>query len=101
MGISMNKVFKKFDNWLIERDEQKLDTTTGMLKQHVGLDVLSDASFLDIQVGDFDSYDNFRNKIINWNIFTDLNEINQSSIIELIKNKNARMRDLSVAFSKE
>ena len=96
MGISMNKVFKKFDNWLIERDEQKLDTTTGMLKQHVGLDVLSDASFLDIQVGDFDSYDNFRNKIINWNIFTDLNEIN-----ELIKNKNARMRDLSVAFSKE
>ena len=101
MGISMNKVFKKFDNWLIERDEQKLDTTTGMLKQHVGLDVLSDASFLDIQVGDFDSYDTFRNKIINWNIFTDLNEINQSSIIELIKNKNARMRDLSVAFSKE
>ena len=101
MGISMNKVFKKFDNWLIERDEQKLDTTTGMLKQHVGLDVLSDASFLDIQVGDFDSYDNFRNKIINWNMFTDLNEINQSSIIELIKNKNARMRDLSVAFSKE
>ena len=97
----MNKVFKKFDNWLIERDEQKLDTTTGMLKQHVGLDVLSDASFLDIQVGDFDSYDNFRNKIINWNMFTDLNEINQSSIIELIKNKNARMRDLSVAFSKE
>lgn len=97
----MNKVFKKFDNWLVERDEQKLDTTATILKQHLGLDVLSDASFLDIQVSDFDSYENFRNKVINWNMFTDLNEINQSSIIELLKNRNARMRDLSVAFSKE
>lgn len=97
----MNKVFKKFDLWLNERDELKLDTTTSMLKQHVGLDVLSDGSFLDIQVSDFEKYDDFRNKIINWNVFSDMNEINQNAIVELLKNKNARMRDISAILARD
>jgi hypothetical protein len=101
MGIIMNKVFKNFDLWLSERDEQKLDTTTGILKQHLGLDVLSDASFLGIQVSDFENYDNFRNKIINWNLFAEMSEINQSSMEELLKNRNARMRDLTAIMARD
>lgn len=101
MEFIMNKVFKNFDLWLTERDEQKLDTNTTMLKQHLGLDVLSDASFSDIQISDFDNYDNFRNKMINWNMFADMNEINKSSVIELLKNRNARMRDISAILARD
>lgn len=90
----MNKLFKSFDYWLIEREDLKIDTTTNIVKTHLGLAFLTDAAFGNIQISDFDNYDEFRNKIIKWNVFTELTEVQQSTVLNLLKNHSTRMRDL-------
>jgi hypothetical protein len=95
----MDQVMNNFNLWLNE-EELKIDTITDMLKSHLGLPNLSNAAFDDVQISDFDNYDRFRAKIVGWNLFTDLKEIPKSTVLNLLKNQNTRMRDLVAAFNK-
>ena len=96
----MNKLFKNFDYWLVEREDLKINATTAITKTHLGLEPMSDAAFGDIQISDFNNYDDFRNKIVKWNMFADLDEIGQNTVMNLLKNHSTRMRDLVQALNK-
>lgn len=87
----------KFNTWLSERELVKTDITSNMLKNHLGLSVLNDAAFGNMQISDFDNYEDFRRKIVGWNAFSILNEIAKNNVINIIKNQSSRMRDIIAA----
>jgi hypothetical protein len=95
MGLVMNN----FNLWLTE-EELKIDTISNMLKSHLGMPNFSKAAFDDVQISDFENYDQFRNKITGWSYFANLDEIPKSTILNLLKNQNTRMRDLIEALNK-
>ena len=88
MGLVMNN----FNLWLTE-EELKIDTISNMLKSYLGMPNFSKAAFDDVQISDFENYDQFRNKITGWSYFANLDEIPKSTILNLLKNQNTRMRD--------
>ena len=91
----------KFQFWLAEREDTKFDTKTNMIKTHLGLQVLRDSSFLNLQVSDFDSYEDFRRKMTEWNAFGEMSDISKSAVQNMIKNQNSRMRDIVIAMNKD
>lgn len=90
----------KFQIWLTEREDTKIDTITNMVKTHLGLIVLTDSAFQNLQVSDFDNYEDFRRKMTDWNAFGKMNDISKSAVQNLIKNQNSRMRDIVSAMNR-
>lgn len=95
----MDLVMNNFNLWLTE-EELKIDTISDMLKSHLGMPNLSKAAFDDVQISDFENYDQFRNKITGWTYFTNLDEIPKNTVLNLLKNQNTRMRDIIEAMNK-
>ena len=91
MELTMNN---KFTIWLLEREDQNTSITMDMFQTYLGLGVLKESSFSNLQISDIKDFEGFRRQMMGWNAFLKLDEVAKNNVTNLINNQNTRMRDI-------